>query len=69
MEVLFAGTYLHALKHARAPLHRLLEALWLDREISIFEKAALSVWSLSVLFAPRMLGRPLARYVSNPASR
>lgn len=45
-----------------------LPSIWRGRG-ALTEKAGLTGWALAVLVLPRGLGRPIARYVCNPASR
>jgi len=65
----FGTSYLRGLVEGGAELPTLLQKLWLSDTYSAAFKLGLSGWALAVLVAPRPMGRPLARFVTNPASR
>jgi glycosyltransferase involved in cell wall biosynthesis len=47
---------------------KLVRSIW-GRPSPLGERAGLTAWALAVLLLPREIGRPVARYVCNPASR
>jgi hypothetical protein len=47
---------------------KLLRSIWKSRA-PIPERVGLAGWAVAVLVLPRKFGRPIARYVCNPASR
>jgi hypothetical protein len=65
----FGTSYLRGIVEGSAELPKLLQTLWLSDTYSASFKLGLSGWALAVLVAPRPVGRPLARFVTNPASR
>lgn len=65
----FAGSYVGGLVKGGARLPDLLSSIWRAGTLSPARKAAISAWALAVLVLPRPLGHPIARYVTNPASR
>lgn len=65
----FDGSYLRGFRHASRTLPKLLASLWLDRDFSLAKRLALSVWAALVMVLPHPIGRPVANYVANPASR
>ncbi len=60
--------YLQGLQAGAAEYQKLIPAIRY-RQGSALAKAALLCWATVVLLAPRKLGRPVAAYVCNPASR
>ncbi|MFM2420150.1 MAG: hypothetical protein RL385_4873 [Pseudomonadota bacterium] len=67
--IVFDEDYLHGLvgglKFFATKLGR---SIW-DRPTSWLERVGLVGWALSVVVLPRRVGKPIARYVCNPASR
>ncbi len=66
---IFMRPYLEGVRAGCAELPRLLRSVWSNDSFSLVWKSFLSSWAMVVLFSPRAFGLPLARYVSNPASR
>ena len=66
---IFMRPYLEGVRAGCRELPRLLRSVWINDSFSVFWKSFLSTWAVVVLFSPRAFGLPLARYVSNPASR
>jgi glycosyltransferase involved in cell wall biosynthesis len=66
---IFQHAYWTGLRRGCFELPALLESLWRDSDFTLPRKLGLSAWALAVLCSPRALGFPIARYVSNPASR
>lgn len=60
--------YLAGVKAGLAGLPALNRSIW-GRECGWPMKLGLTSWALFVLFAPRGIGLPIARYVCNPSSR
>jgi glycosyltransferase involved in cell wall biosynthesis len=69
-EIVFGATAYSTGLRAGAGYFRstLARSIWL-RPASRAERVGLLGWALAVLVLPRGVGRPLARYVCNPASR
>jgi glycosyltransferase involved in cell wall biosynthesis len=65
----FQGNYQTSIRVGARLVPKLMRSLWYDEDFSISAKVALSVWAGAILLLPRKLGHPIARYVSNPASR
>lgn len=65
----FNNAYLPGLRAGSSELPDLVRSVFYRNEFSKLEKACLVGWALTVLVAPRSLGRPIARFVVNPASR
>lgn len=60
--------YLAGVRAGLAGWPILNRSIW-GRECGLVMKLGLAAWALFVLFAPRALGLPIARYVCNPSSR
>lgn len=60
--------YLAGVKAGLAGLPSLSRSIW-GRDGGPIMKLGLTGWALFVLFAPRAIGLPVARYVCNPSSR
>jgi glycosyltransferase involved in cell wall biosynthesis len=69
VRAVFDNGYAEGVQRGSQQLPWLLRSLWRDGDFSLLEKLAVSTWSLGVLLGPRVVGRSLARYVANPASR
>jgi glycosyltransferase involved in cell wall biosynthesis len=65
----FNNAYLKGLWAGSSELPDLVRSVFYRNEFSKLEKACLVGWALAILVAPRSLGRPIARFVVNPASR
>lgn len=61
--------YLPRLREGARALPGLFRTLWRQGEYSLEKKLGLSAWCLLVTCAPGRIARPVARYVTNPASR
>ena len=61
--------YLRRLAIGQAQAAPLWYAIKNSPDLSIFFKSSLVIWAVLVILLPRALALPLARYVSNPASR
>jgi glycosyltransferase involved in cell wall biosynthesis len=66
---IFTRPYVEGVRAGCAELPKLLHAVWANDSFSFLSKGFLSTWAIVVLLSPRAFGLPLARYVSNPASR
>ena len=69
VEVLRERRYLKRLAIGQTQLPPLWYAIKNSPDFSIFFKSSLVIWAVLVIVLPRTLALPLARYVSNPASR
>ncbi len=68
-QCVFRGSYFQGLTEGSAEFPRLLHSVLNQREFSWAEKVGLLGWAATVLVAPRKWGKPIARYVVDPASR
>jgi glycosyltransferase involved in cell wall biosynthesis len=68
MAVFASDSYLPGVRAGGRELPALARSIWI-RDNKVVLKLALLGWAVFVWLAPRVLGKPVARYVCNPSSR
>lgn len=68
MAVFAEDSYLSGVRAGSRELPALARSIWI-RDNKLVLKLALLGWAVFVWLAPRVLGKPVARYVCNPSSR